>query len=296
MRFVRLTVFVSVLLVTCGRWEHSYSQPNNNGNAHAASERSTNTSNEISLPVRIITTPSDQEKHDAEAKDREDSRNRDESNLAVQRSIAKSSEQVAHYTSLQVWIAVASILFALLTLGTAVTAVLFARKSASAAQDSVEITRHFGEAQTRAYVYAESAVMNWFSDGAQAIITVANCGTTPAKYFSVQGMIDVKYPGDPLGIPPVETDSMSPVYSSLGLNEPKTVAIEGEGVTLSQLSKVANNYVSVRGTITYVTIFDETFISQFSFMIRLNRKDLKTLSKAAGRLDVFMKVADQSLI
>lgn len=296
MRIMRLTVFVSVLLVTCGWWEHGYSHPNNNGNANAASEHSADTSNEVSLPVRIITTPSDQEKYDAEAKDREDSRDRDESNLTVQRSIAKSSEQVAHYTSLQVWIAGASILFALLTFITAIAAVVFARKSAIAAHKAVDVTRHFGEAQTRAYVYAESAVMNWFSEGAQAIVTVANCGTTPAKYFSVQGTIDVKDPGDPIVIPPVKTDTMSPVYSSLGVNEPKTVAIEGEGVTLSQLSKVTNNYVSVRGTITYVTIFDETFISQFSFMMKLNPKDVKTLSKAAGRLDVFMKVADQSLI
>lgn len=290
MRIVRLTVFVGVLLVTCGRWEHGYSQPNNSGNANAASEHSADTSNEVSLPVRIITTPSDQEKYDAEAKDREDSRNRDESNLTVQRSIAKSSEQVAHYTSLQVWIAGASIFFGILTLGTAVTAVVFARKSATAAQESVDVTRHFGETQTRAYVYAESAVMNWYHTYAQAIITVANCGTTPAKYFSVHGIIDILEAGSTVSIPVIQDNENVAVYSSLGASESKSVSIEAEGVVIEKLSRSANNYVSLRGTVTYVTIFDETFISQFSFMIRLGKGDMTKFSKSTGKLKVFKNI------
>lgn len=293
MRIVRLTVFVSVLLVTCGWWEHGYSQPNNNGNANAASEHSADTSNEVSLPVRIITTPSDQEKYDAEAKDREDSRNRDESNLTVQRSIAKSSEQVAHYTSLQVWIAGASIFFGILTLGTAVTAVVFARKSATAAQESVEITRHFGEAQTRAYVYAESASLNWSASDVQAVITVANCGTTPAMHFSVHGIVELVERSSNPEIPDVEIDDYNPIYSTLGTSEKKTIGLVGQDITVRKWSTEKERYLSVRGTITYVTIFNETFVTQFIFSKNYNPSSLKNMSKATGKLEVF-KLSDAS--
>lgn len=284
MRIMRLTVFVSVMLVTFGWWEHSYSQPNNNGNADAASEHSADPSNEVSLPVRIITTPSDQEKYDAEAKDREDSRNRDESNLAAQRSIAKSSEQVAHYTSLQVWIAGASIIFGILTLGTAVTAVIFARHSAAAAQDSVKITRQFGEAQTRAYVYAEAAVMNWFQDGAEAIITITNCGSTPAKSFSVSGVIDYQ----PLkSRPTIPVPEKFITWSAIGANKSTTAPLREEGILFQDLDRDQENYLSVRGTIMYTTIFDEIAFSEFSFMLKYRKEQRQKMQNTADKIQVF---------
>lgn len=267
------------------------SQERENHSIDSNQTTSSKNSDEWGIPVRVLSAPSDPKVYSTTTEDYKKQEARDEENLEAQRSIANSSHEISLYTYQQLLLGVFAAFFSAATLVTAIAAALYARKSAHAAHKSVDITRKFSEAQTRAYVYVKEAAINWFSDGAQVILTIVNCGTTPAKYFSVHGTMDFQENGAPVEIPsPVKTVT----WSSLGSGEPKLVPIDIEHIHHHMLKRDQTNYLSVRGTIIYTTIFDEVFQSQYSFMMRYNASDRKKLFNAASKLKVFELEGDKA--
>jgi len=281
---MRLSKVLQVILVMFVWIDSGYTQEHQNRDAGANNVSPSSPVENFAIPVRIVSNPNDLQNGAGQDDARDKERQWNEANLAVQRSIADSSKQIVHYTSYQIWIAIASIGFAFFTLGTAIAAAFFARRSADAANKSVDITRHFGEAQTRAYVYAKAAKMNWYNEGAQAVITIANCGTTPAKNFSLSGTIDFQ----PLkSRPPIPAITSGNTWSSLGANESTDAPLYAEGIHLNDLDRGQENYLSVRGTVKYTTIFDEVAFSEFSFMLKFRANDKHTMQVAAKQLRVF---------
>lgn len=278
-------VVVFHIALTVIVWGKSaYSQEHHNSSIENNHSSGSKTSNEWAIPVRVLSPPANPKEYSAYAEDHKKQERRDEENLAVQSSIAQSSKEISHYTSLQLWLACFSLVFVLCTLATAIAAAVFARRSAEAAHKTVDITRKLGEAQTRAYVFVKEAAMNWFSDGAQGVLTIINSGATPAKHFSVHGVMDFQENGAKVKIPH-PTDAVT--WSALGSGDTKTVPIDINGIHRHTLKSDQSNYLSVRGTIIYTSIFDEVFHTQFSFMMRYNPSEYKKLFNAASKLKVF---------
>lgn len=260
------------------------SQERENHSIDSNHTTSSKNSDEWGIPVRVLSAPTNPKEYSTTAEDHSKQEARDEENLEAQRSIANSSHEISIYTYRQFWLGVFAAIFSAATLVTAIAAALYARKSAHAAHKSVDITRKFSEAQTRAYVYAKSAKVNWFQEGAQAVITVVNCGTTPAKDFTLSGKIDFQLLKSRPAIPPLQTGN---TWSSLGANHSSAAPMYEEGIKLVDLSRDQENYLSVRGTIKYTTVFDEIGISEFSFMLKWRRNDCQTMQIAEDKLRVF---------
>ncbi len=162
--------------------------------------------------------------------------------------------------------------------------------SAQAAQKTAHIMEQTARRQLQAYLHADSALINWFDQGAEAVIKVVNCGVTPATFFEIVGVMDFQMIGAAAPAP-VSDDRPGVVWAGLGGGGETTAPLRGKEVDPDRLDPAQSNYLSVRGFIRYGTIFHETFESEFSFMLRHRLgKDANKLQRAAGRLRVYRQV------
>lgn len=167
-----------------------------------------------------------------------------------------------------------------------------AADAARAAERSLNHADDVMRNDLRAYVNVSQININWKEEGAEAVLTVANCGGTPATYFTVMGVLEYL----PLmAEPPIKDryDNQT-TWSALAANAATTAPLRQEGVLLKNLSRTQDNYLSVRGVIEYGTIFKETCSSQFSFMLKYRPEKLQKMQVNTGRLDVFRVVSRET--
>ena len=147
-------------------------------------------------------------------------------------------------------------------------------------------TREANRDTLRAYVYAKEATVDWGDNCVRVVITVANDGQTPARWFSLTGTAELLPVGS--GDPPViPTTEKALAWSALGAGSERTAPYVVQAVEELELSRTQDNYLSATGFIRYETIFGEQMISEFAFMQLYRAKDRKTMQKRTGILRVF---------
>ena len=181
-----------MFLVAVGIWqvEDSFSQNNTTGYVDRENSSHTEPNKNISIPVRIVSTPYDQQTADANAKAREEDNHREEANLAIQRSIAESSKIVAQYTPDQFYLGFAALTLSLITVIASGSAAWFAygavseaRKSTFIANEALSISADTAKKQLRAYlVLTGTCIPSEIPEGRFVVRTgFKNCGQTPAR-------------------------------------------------------------------------------------------------------------------
>ncbi|MGX5708271.1 hypothetical protein [Brucella lupini] len=182
--------FLSLFVLATSLWvENGHSQAQGNPNVQRENSAHSNPSDVFSIPVRIIPSPSANESDAADAKAREESNRREDENLAIQRSVADSSKEVAHYSFFQTWIGAISLVLSFVTVGASGAAAWFAfgavkeaRKSTAVAQKSLAVTEDTAKKQLRAYLVLTGTAIPVGTEEDYFIIKSGfkNCGQTPA--------------------------------------------------------------------------------------------------------------------
>lgn len=153
-----------------------------------------NERDEYSVPVRIIPDPTQEEKDQADAEKSNRDERREDENLAVQRSVAESSEQVAQYAAPMFYISAAALILSFVTVAASGAAAWFAfgsvseaRKATKVAQSALSVTQDTARKQLRAYMVLDGAeVPEGTQDGMlYAVVRLKNFGQSPATITHV---------------------------------------------------------------------------------------------------------------
>lgn len=278
----RHVLFICVFIAGLGQVQNSLSQ--NDTGSYVQSEDSSHTEphKDISIPVRIVSTPYDQQAADTNAKAREENNQREEANLAIQRSVAESSQIVAQYTPHQFWLSFGSLVFSLATVGASGFAAWFAygavneaRKSTQIAQNALLVTEDTAKKQLRAYlVITGTRIPSDIPEGYFVVKTgFKNCGQTPAvirkiahRTFVVKGLLQPSDFGDL---------KMEPYNSVIGPGEDVHFHIGNTSSTIENFrTLVAHGQLNIAMRIqaTYTDIYDVEHSIKFTRTIEGNRQ------------------------
>lgn len=142
----------------------------------------------FSIPVSILNTPIDELSNEENRERHRRESAYSEKNISIQEVIAEASEDIAHYTYLQICISAASIAGLLVTVifsGLAWQqtrkATREAQKSTEIAKQSLEATKTAGKMQLRAYVTLDTITCDVHSNGLIDVqVVLQNCGQSPA--------------------------------------------------------------------------------------------------------------------
>ncbi|QNQ62412.1 hypothetical protein IB024_01225 [Brucella sp. 6810] len=223
--------FLSLFVLAAFLWaDGSLGHNRSNSNVQGEDSTHSNPSDVFSIPVRIIPSPRSNENGAADAKAREESHRREDENLAIQRSIADSSKDIAHYTYLQIWLS-------LVTVGASVTAAWFAygavkeaRQSTRIAQKELAVTEDTAKQQLRPYIVfdtSEIRVLRAEGDPAKILqldIGFRNCGSTPAILTAASSSV---YAPDGSGRWPLHESSCRPFRMVIGPNQTDKIRFKG---------------------------------------------------------------------
>jgi hypothetical protein len=153
-----------------------------------------------------------------------------------------------------------------------------AQNSAEAAERGIRVSREIGKDQSRAYVHIERAELSWGGRNGEAPsvhIVAHNAGQTPAKWFSINTthfLTKTKKQGDVdegLDFNTIDFGNKKTwIWPALGGNasfkfKPSKV---NYGTKLKEAFGSKDSIINIAGTITYVTIYDEVFVTEFWFM------------------------------
>ncbi|QMU57899.1 MAG: hypothetical protein GKR98_06620 [Boseongicola sp.] len=146
-----------------------------------------------------------------------------------------------------------------------------------ATQEMAKEAKRIGEAQTRAYVDVIKVVLYLDQTVPDIIITVKNSGVGPAKWFELSVETDVQETlndGSLAEIVSKSPEKMPARWPGLGGGEEVTCrgGFGGDSaaqITLvSQFPNVIEHALICRGVLRYRTFFNETFESEFIFVLR----------------------------
>jgi hypothetical protein len=149
---------------------------------------------EFAIPVRIIPGPSHEQHGQSDADKAQRDEEREDENLAAQRSIAESSEKVGQYAAPMFYVGTAGFLLSLATVFASFSAAWFAlgsvreaRKATQVAQRALATTEDTAKKQLRAYLVLDGAeIPQETPDGMlYAVMRFKNCGQTPATITHV---------------------------------------------------------------------------------------------------------------
>lgn len=213
------------------------------------------------FPVQII---EDDKAADTRERREQESEQREKDDLIAQQSM----EVAAHSAKLAAWLSLLVV-----TIGTAllIWTLILTRQANKAAQNAVTVTREVARDQSRAYVHVKS--VQWLETGPDFKFTmfIANSGNTPAKRF----LITVEVGSCAYGSLPPSTSAgqtrAEKGWNALPGGEVFQVGIVPRAVpnfdTIARRD-TEKEYIFLRGTVRYTTIYDETFLTEFSFMGR----------------------------
>ena len=140
----------------------------------------------------------------------------------------------------------------------------------------------------RAYVYVDGGKVVWYEEGVRASLTIRNGGTTPARCFSLHGIVEYCALTDDLTPPPFDPERAK-TWSALGGGSSLTAPLNGDEIVLEGLDMDGGNQLSFRGVVRYVTIFDEEMETEFSLALRARKGRMlhDVLQHTPGRRTVF---------
>lgn len=172
----------------------SASQEQRGANGQHQHESETGKGDGFSIPIRILKDPSQQQQADADAKKSERDEQRENENLAIQRSVAQSSEEVAQFAAPMFYVSIAGTALSMVTVLASACAAWFAlgsvreaRKATTVAEEALKAEREASRTSLRAYVGLVSVKMSTaYGEGALAVdITIKNAGQTPALISTI---------------------------------------------------------------------------------------------------------------
>lgn len=187
------------------------------------------------------------------------------SDLCAQWKAADAAAESAEATWLQFW---TGTFIGLLTFLAAGAAAVYARAAALHTGESVEVSNSMGRAQARAYVDVIAAKIHDDAEYISVRVTLRNEGQTPAKAVTLYGATEVVDVRLPIGPPPfaslLEGHSWGPLRSGGEITAP---IVCDETTRHYDAVGEARGPLSIRafGRVRYVTIFDETYETEFSF-------------------------------
>lgn len=169
-------------------------------------------------------------------------------------------------------------------------AAIAAGNAATAATNTIRVTREAAEDQLRPYVYATRAIFQWGAgETARVIVEVVNAGQTPATYFEIGGvtLVTVKGAGTSLTVP----DTFDYKIWSVAGKVPKTVPISDDGINEKARevleARGKKNFV-ILGRVKYGDIFDAVYETEFAFFAdRLLLPKETNMISAAGKFSSF---------
>lgn len=181
--FFTACVFVGASANSSTSQEQNQEQGHSNGQTVSAEGR------QFSIPVRIVHDPSYEQKAkaDAEKSDRDEQREND--NLAIQRSVADSSEEVAQWAAPMFYTSVGALVLSLITVAASSFAAWFALGSVREAREATAVankallhTEDTSKKQLRAYILADGThIPEDTPEGyLMVVLAIKNCGQTPA--------------------------------------------------------------------------------------------------------------------
>lgn len=174
-------------------------------------------------------------------------------------------EAAAHSAKRAAWLS-----FGAVAIGTALLIwnLALMRGANKSARDAVAITDRMGRAQARAYVDVIGAKLHDTTVDLSVRITLRNEGLTPAKEIVVYGataVVDVRLPIEP---PPFSGLIEATPWGSLRSTGETTVPLPCEE-TADHYEAVIDAHgplsIMAFGRVRYVTIFDETYETEFVF-------------------------------
>lgn len=238
---------------------------------HSESQRGRDTPNSSPLPVMVLETPAQAQStalRDAKA-DRHDAEDLD----AQVRAADAAERQISPAWAAAFLSFVGTILISI-TLAVSLLDLKHAR----------EATRQ----SLRAYVYVDGGKVVWYNEGVRATLKIRNGGTTPARCFSLSGVVEYRQLTDDLTPPPFDAVTAK-TWSALGGGSDLTAPLSGDGIMLEGLDMDGGNQLSFRGIVRYVTIFDEEMETEFSLALRARKGRMlhDVLQHTPGRRTVF---------
>lgn len=141
------------------------------------------------MPIRIIPDPSHEQDAQADADKAQRDEQREDENLAIQRSIPESSEKIGQYAAPMFYVGAAGFALSLMTVLASISAAWFAfssvreaRKATEVAQRALAVTEDTAKKQLRAYLVFDGGEIPETSPQGMlyAVMKLKNCGQTPA--------------------------------------------------------------------------------------------------------------------
>lgn len=257
------------------------------GQQQAQEQRQSNSQTEsseggnFSIPIRIVPDPlyEQKAKADAEKSDRDEQREND--NLAIQQSVAQSSEEVAQWAAPMFYVSFLALMLSALTVAASFSAAWFALGSVREAREATAVanaalahTQDATKKQLRAYLLAQSTIIP--EDTPEGVLGLAfkvkNCGQTPATITHVGHKAFIASEAFESDFSDIDLKAYSGI---IGGSETFAFDIANQDQNYPPLRKeVAEGLIGVfvRIQIQYKDIFEDTHLVQFTRTIEGRRE------------------------
>ncbi|UYV37662.1 hypothetical protein N4R57_00635 [Rhodobacteraceae bacterium D3-12] len=182
------------------------------------------------------------------------------------------------------------------------------RRAVRAADDAVTVTREVGETQTRAYVHVEGAEVRWLNalgqfegtsrqDVMSIITTTRNTGNTPARWYEIEGIVQVmeRTQDRPK---PLKTEAISVLrWGEIAPHGESRSHVVGEGIIdlFHQVGGNPNRMLRIKGLVRYETEFSEIRESPFAFFVDAEKINSMWLMADLGDRGELVKMVTKML-
>jgi len=277
----KFAVFFTACVFVGASADSGAGQEQNQKQAHGHGQTVSAEGRQFSIPVRIVQDPPNEQKTkaDAEKSDRDEQREND--NLAIQRSTAQSSEEVAQWAAPMFYASLGALFLSFITVVASSFAAWFALGSVREAREATRIanaalthTQDSTKKQLRAYLLAKSTVIpDDTPEGMLGLaLTVKNCGQTPATITHMGHKAFIASEAYESDFADIELKDYSGI---IGGSETFAFHMANQDQIYPSLRKeVAEGMIGVfvRIRLLYKDIFDESHLVQFTRTIEGRRE------------------------
>lgn len=193
-------------------------------------------------------------------------------NLDVSGSPWSADDMAARWAS---W----AVLFGAIQLLVSVAGVAYVAMTLAESRRAMSLQHDLARQANRAYVHAELAELEWGSQSYWLQFTFTNSGQTPAKHFEFGAVWSEVPRGEARSMPFLDLDELKRWSAIGGGGDSKTARWYSDDPSFSesvarryQAGKVPETVILVMGVVRYLTIYNETFETEFAFFIDLVAK------------------------
>lgn len=207
----------------------------------------------------------------------------EESDLCAQREMAIAARDLYNISWWQ-------LLVSALGLGGLIVTLALTRRAVAAANTGNQLALQTSINEGQAYVLADSASVGWL-EGEKPIVYMAvrNGGDTPARWYGYRCFASISQsPSLPFDREKLSERPLTKWYG-FAANSELTFEIRGDAVVQAIIrADIVQRPVRIDGCIEYETFFGDLFVSEFSFLGRVEprKQDLTTLRRRAAGLPV----------